>query len=65
SDYNNQLGNALELSGSGRKPLEFFQFLCYAGLYLGNGRVNDFMSFLCDYRSEAMCFLKKFFLGNL
>lgn len=58
-DYNNQIGNALELKNIPRKILELFQFLCYVSLYLGNLRFYDFFKFIIKFRKEAISFIKK------
>jgi anaerobic magnesium-protoporphyrin IX monomethyl ester cyclase len=41
SDYNKQLGNAVELRAVGRREVEFYQLLGYALHYLWNLRLRD------------------------
>ncbi|MDD2715226.1 MAG: radical SAM protein [Candidatus Wallbacteria bacterium] len=60
SDYNNQLGNALELDNLSRRTLELFQLSSYLYLYLRNHRFRDLLKFLFEFRKEGWYFLKKF-----
>jgi radical SAM superfamily enzyme YgiQ (UPF0313 family) len=59
SDYNKQIGNALEFTHLDRKRLELYQLRGYMQLYLRNGRFLDLLKFVIRYRNEGLAFLKK------
>lgn len=61
SDYNKQIGNALELETLSRKELEKMQALGYIKIYLYNLRFLDLFKFFWDYRRAGMLFIKKQF----
>ena len=58
SDYNKELGNALELENLCRADLEKLQLLGYMRLFLANKRYLDFMKFVIAYRKEALGYVK-------
>lgn len=60
-DYNKQIGNALELERLSRRQLELAQLFGYIFFYLSNWRINDFIHFVWNYRSQAIGFLRHFF----
>jgi len=61
SDYNKQLGNALELEGLSRSDLERLQLAGYLKLFIFNRRFIDLSKFIWDYRMEMFSFLKNHF----
>lgn len=58
SDYNKQLGNALEMKGLSRSDMERMQLVGYLKLFVFNKRVKDFLKFLWNYKRETISFLK-------
>lgn len=58
SDYNKQLGNALELDNLSRKDLERLQLTGYLKLFIANRRFLDFFSFVWNYRMEFLSFIR-------
>lgn len=58
SEYNKQLGNALELECLSRKDLERLQLIGYIKLFVYNKRVFDLFRFLWEYRREMVSFLR-------
>lgn len=58
SDYNKQLGNALELEHLSRKDLERLQFIGYLKLFIFNKRFFDFIAFAWNYKREFFSFIK-------
>ncbi len=58
SDYNKELGNALELENLCRADLEKLQLLGYMRLFLANRRYLDFIKFAFKYRKEALGYIK-------
>ncbi|MBL7069655.1 MAG: cobalamin-dependent protein [Candidatus Omnitrophica bacterium] len=61
SDYNKQLGNALELDGLNRSDLERLQLAGYLKLFIFNRRFKDFLRFMWNYRREMFSFLRNHF----
>ncbi|MDP2928548.1 MAG: radical SAM protein [Candidatus Omnitrophota bacterium] len=61
SDYNKQLGNALELKNLSRKDLERIQFAGYLKLFIFNRRYKDLLLFLLDFHREAFAFIRNYF----
>lgn len=61
SDYNKQLGNALELKNLSRKDLERIQFAGYLKLFIFNRRYKDLFLFLIDFHREAFAFIRNYF----
>jgi radical SAM superfamily enzyme YgiQ (UPF0313 family) len=61
SDYNKQLGNALELKNLSRKDLERIQFAGYLKLFVFNRRYKDLFRFLLDFHREAFAFIRNYF----
>lgn len=61
SDYNKQLGNALELEGISRSDLERLQLIGYLKLFFYNRRFKDFLKFVWDYKMEMFSFLRNHF----
>jgi len=64
SDYNKQLGNALELEELSRLDLERLQLIGYVKLFISNSRFRDFLKFVWNYRREAISFLRYHFRKN-
>jgi anaerobic magnesium-protoporphyrin IX monomethyl ester cyclase len=60
SDYNKQLGNAVELVDVSRRQLESLQLKGYTMTYLRNKRYVDFAKFCFTYRRSALAFAKNF-----
>jgi radical SAM superfamily enzyme YgiQ (UPF0313 family) len=58
SDYNKEIGNALELEDLCRLDLEKLQLLGYLRLFLANRRYWDFIKFVISYRKEALGYIK-------
>lgn len=61
SDYNKQLGNALELETLSRSDLEVLQLVGYLKLFVYNKRFRDFIKFAWNYRREMFSFLRNHF----
>lgn len=61
SDYNKQLGNALELEELNRSDLERLQLIGYVKLFIYNRRFMDFLKFIWDYKREMLSFIKNHF----
>ena len=61
SDYNKQLGNALELENLSRKDLERLQLIGYLRLFVYNMRFMDLTRFVFNFRREMLAFLKNHF----
>jgi len=61
SDYNKQLGNALELDSLSRSDLEKLQLVGYLKLFVMNRRFRDLLKFILNYRREALSFIKNYF----
>lgn len=57
SDYNKQLGNALELEELCRSDLERLQLAGYLKLFILNRRFKDFLKFVWNYKREAVSFI--------
>jgi len=64
SDYNKQVGNALELKTLSRKEMEKLQMTGYAKILLKNYRFIDFIKFAFKYRKAAFRFLGNYFGGK-
>ncbi|MDD5565769.1 MAG: radical SAM protein [Candidatus Omnitrophica bacterium] len=62
SDYNKQLGHALELTNLNRRQLELFQLKGYMYVFICNVRLISLARFFFRYRKEALAFLKKMLL---
>jgi len=60
SDYNKQLGNALELRNLTRKELEYLQLRSYISVFILNFRIIGLINFAIKYRKEAVAFLNNF-----
>lgn len=58
SEYNKQLGNALELENLNRSDLERLQLIGYIKLFVLNKRFIDFMAFAWSYKREFFSFLR-------
>lgn len=58
SEYNKQLGNALELADLNRSDLERLQLIAYLRLFIYNARYLDLFRFIMRYRREMMSYLK-------
>lgn len=61
SDYNKQLGRALELENLSRTDLEKLQLLGYLKLFIFNNRFSDLLRFLWNYKREGLSFLRNYF----
>jgi len=64
SDYNKQLGNALELANLNRHQLEYLQLRGYLSVFIVNLRLVSLAKFIFKYRREGLAFLKKILLGK-
>lgn len=64
SDYNKQLGNALELEHLSRKDLERMQLVGYLKLFIYNKRYLDLLRFVLNFRREMFAFLKNYLRKN-
>ena len=60
SDYNKQLGKALELEGLCRSDLERLQLAGYIKLFIFNRRFKDFLRFIWNYKREMVSFLRNY-----
>jgi anaerobic magnesium-protoporphyrin IX monomethyl ester cyclase len=58
SEYNKQLGNALELDNLSRSDLERLQLLGYLKVFIYNGRYLDFIKFIFSFRREMFAYLR-------
>lgn len=61
SEYNKQLGNALEMENLSRKDLERLQLIGYLKLFVYNRRYLDLLRFIFNFRREMFAFLKNHF----
>jgi len=61
SDYNKQLGNALELEELSRLDLERIQLTGYIKLFIYNRRFKDFLKFIWTYKREMFSFVGNHF----
>ncbi|MFN7973617.1 MAG: radical SAM protein [Acidobacteriota bacterium] len=60
SDYNKQVGKALEIAGLPRHVLERYQLTAYLSVFLKNRRFLDLARFSWERRREGMTFLRNF-----
>ena len=60
SDYNKQIGNALELNNLSRKELEKLQLIAYLKVYVFNLRILDLLKFIIKYWAEGIAFAFNF-----
>lgn len=60
SDYNKQLGNALELDSLSRSDLEKLQLIGYLKLFVMNRRFIGLFKFIFNYRREASSFIRNY-----
>lgn len=60
SDYNKQIGNALELNNLSRKELEKLQLIAYLKVYIFNLRILDLLKFVVRYWREGIAFFLNF-----
>jgi radical SAM superfamily enzyme YgiQ (UPF0313 family) len=58
SDYNKQLGNALELDSLSRADLEKLQLIGYLKLFIFNRRFLGLLRFILAYRLEMVSYIK-------
>lgn len=58
SEYNKQLGNAVELENLSRKDLERLQLAGYLRLFAYNKRYKDFLKFVLNFWREMFSYLK-------
>lgn len=58
SDYNKQLGNALELDSLSRADLEKLQLIGYLKLFIFNRRFLGLLRFIFAYRLEMVSYIK-------
>ncbi len=58
SDYNKQLGNALELDSLSRADLEKLQLIGYLKLFVFNRRLLGLLKFIFSYRLEMFSYIK-------
>lgn len=65
SDYNKQIGNALELENLSRRELEKFQLRGIIKVYFSNWRLLDFFKFLIEYRREGIAYIKNYIKRSL
>lgn len=61
SEYNKQLGNALELENLNRSDLERLQLIAYLRLFIYNARYMDLIKFILRYRREMLSYLSNIF----
>lgn len=59
SDFNKQIGNALEFQNISRKKLELMQMAGYVWVFLKNFRLRDLTKFIFQYRHEGWAVVKK------
>jgi radical SAM superfamily enzyme YgiQ (UPF0313 family) len=64
SDYNKQLGNALELENLSRKDMERLQLIGYLKVFVYNWRFLDLARFIWNFRREMIAFLKNHLKGK-
>ncbi|MBO05866.1 MAG: hypothetical protein CMI58_02320 [Parcubacteria group bacterium] len=64
SDYNKQLGNALELDCLSRADLERLQLIGYLKLFVFNNRFLGLLRFIFFYRLEMCSYIKNVFSRN-
>lgn len=64
TDYNKQIGNALELVNIPRKKIERLQMHGYIKVFLKNHRYLDFLKFCWDFRRQALGFIQKNFFNK-
>ena len=60
SEYNNELGNAMEHERLSRKVLEIAQLFIYVFSFIGSFRFREFLLFSLRFRKEALSFIKNF-----
>ncbi len=58
-EYNKQIGGAMEFANLTRRQIEWIQLKAYASVFLGNGRILDFLKLVWEYRVGAFKLLKK------
>jgi len=61
SQYNKQLGNALELDTLSRRDLELLQLAGYLKLFIYNRRFMDLLKFMANFHREAVAYLRNLF----
>ena len=64
SDYNKQIGNALELETLSRRQMERLQLKAYLKILTGNRRYYDLVKFFLINRRSGAAFLKKMIAGR-
>lgn len=65
SDYNKQLGNAIEFEHLSRFDLEKLQLIGYLYVLIKNMRIRDLRRFIFKYYHEGFQFAKKLFLSYM
>lgn len=61
TEYNKQLGNALELDTLSRSDLERIQLIGYLRLFIYNRRYADLFKFILNFRKEMISYLRNIF----